>query len=153
MQLANACNQHCRYVFEALCTRQAEANANEEFGVVVATRLGPHRLLMGAEVDCYLPPTSTHSSSSGRASAISNAVSSCGGGSASPGAAGLPSYLELKTYRIPQHRGQQVTLYRHKYAKWWLQSFLAGVPTLGLGGRDDQVGAQGCWVGGCWAAS
>eukprot|EP00983_Pelagomonas_calceolata_P031454 986537-Pelagomonas_calceolata.AAC.5 len=41
--------------------------------------------------------------------------------------------------RIPDHPGQLRTLYAHKYPKWWLQSFLAGVPELILGGRDSQV--------------
>ena len=59
---------------------------------------------------------------------------------------GLQSFLELKTYRLPQHPQQQRSLYRFKHPKWWLQSFLAGVPRLALGARDDKVR---CCAGAC----
>jgi RAT1-interacting protein len=58
---------------------------------------------------------------------------------APPPPPGLQSYLELKTYRLPQHPRQERTLYRFKHPKWRLQSFLAGVPRLALGARDDKV--------------
>ena len=41
--------------------------------------------------------------------------------------------------RLPQNAKQQFNLHKHKHTKWWVQSYLAGVPTLALGGRDDQV--------------
>lgn len=40
--------------------------------------------------------------------------------------------------RLPDHPGQRKTLYAHKYPRWWLQSFLAGVSDIVLGGRDQQ---------------
>ena len=51
----------------------------------------------------------------------------------------LSTLREIKTFTLPQHPGQWVTLYRHKHPKWWLQSYLAGVPALVLGARDKQV--------------
>lgn len=136
--------------FEALCTGQDVADASSEFGVLVRTRVAQHRIYLGAELDCYDPC---------RARA-SPAPASGGSGSGSGGLGGLPqqqqqappplaSCVELKTYRLPSHPGQQRSLYRFKHPKWWLQSFLAGVERLALGGRDDQVG---WWVGGWWCA-
>jgi RAT1-interacting protein len=102
------------YVFEACCTGAAVSDANQETCVLVSTRVGGHRLLLGAEIDCY------------DAAAVA------------PGAPPtLASLRELKTFKAPEHRGQCRTLYALKHPKWWLQSHLAGVAALVLGQRDD----------------
>jgi RAT1-interacting protein len=105
------------YSFEAHCTGAAVADANTECGALVRARLGAHRLLMGAEIDCYDP----------------GVCSAAGGGAPPP----LSSFREVKTCRQPTHRGQWRTMYKHRHPKWWVQSFLAGVTHLVLGFRDD----------------
>lgn len=106
--------------FEAACTGQHVADASKEWGMLVSARLNGLRVLMGAEVDCYDD-------------------SECPPGKKPP----MSSLRELKTYREPQHVGHWKSIHRHKHPKWWLQSFLAGVPALVLGARDDQVGKTG----------
>jgi RAT1-interacting protein len=51
--------------------------------------------------------------------------------------AGGRHYAELKTYMIPRHQKAAADMYNVKHPRWWLQSWLAGVPTLVLGGRDQ----------------
>lgn len=48
------------------------------------------------------------------------------------------SFLELKTLKWPppHARGAVATLYNVKCAKWWWQTFVCGIPTVILGGRD-----------------
>jgi RAT1-interacting protein len=145
------------YRFEALCTAQPVADPNQEYNVLLAARVARHRLLLGAELDCYDPQlhpgaTGSNGSDGGGGFAAASGPAAGGvqaGGSEAAAAAAAPpppppaSWLELKTYRLPRHAGQQRTLHAFKHPKWWLQSFLAGVPRLALGGRDDEVGA-GC---------
>jgi len=99
-------------------------DATSEFAILVKVKLGQQSVLMAAEVDCVDPA----------AQSVATGSTSSGG----PHATHMEPYLELKTYKIPDHPGQLRTLYAHKYPKWWLQSFLAGVPELILGGRDSQ---------------
>ena len=51
-----------------------------------------------------------------------------------PPAAG---YVELKTSRKPGSARELENFERHKLLKFWLQSFLAGVPNVIVGFRDD----------------
>ena len=142
--------------FEALCTGQAVADATSEFGVLLRGRLGRHRLFMGAEVDCYDPSRWQPPAAPGAAVASGGGG---GGAAVQPGPAAaaaqqgelppLEALLELKTYKLPQHAGQQRSVHRWKHPKWWLQSFLAGVPRLALGTRDDQVHGGGLCTGAC----
>ena len=113
----------CTRRFEALCTGQEVADSSGEWGAVVRTRIGRHRIVMGAEIDCYDPQLLPPPEQGSRAAPPPPPA----------------SWLELKTYRIPQAPQQQRTLHRYKHPKWWLQSFLAGVPRLALGGRDSEV--------------
>ncbi|EFJ41536.1 hypothetical protein VOLCADRAFT_98564 [Volvox carteri f. nagariensis] len=77
-------------------------------------RLGRHLILMAAETDAWeTPPEELND----------------------PGAE-FVGYVELKTYVLPQNDRAKERLYRDKYARWWVQSYLAGVPTLVAGGRD-----------------
>jgi hypothetical protein len=38
---------------------------------------------------------------------------------------------------VPKYAGQQRTLVHFKWCKWWLQSWLAGVPTIVAGERTE----------------
>ena len=135
------------------------ADASSEFGLLLRTRIAQHRIYLGAEVDCYDAQLATKGSR--------GAASGSGSGGGSGGQAQqagqqaqqvqqvgpqapqqqqqlplppLGALLELKTYRLPSRPQQQRSIHRYRHPKWWLQSFLAGVPRLALGARDDQVG-------------
>ncbi|GAB2270289.1 NAD-capped RNA hydrolase dxo1 [Dionaea muscipula] len=104
------------YCFENLATEDPSRDdgegihhidANVEFCAVIKTKLGAHRLLMGAEMDCY------DSTDDGRR-----------------------FYVELKTSReLDYHTEERYE--REKLLKFWIQSFLAGVPYIVIGFRDD----------------
>lgn len=125
------------------------ADASSEYGALVRSRLAQHRLLIDAEIDCFDP------AAAGQLPPAEERQQAPGGQQQKRQQQPPPlsSYIELKTYKLPQHPGQQRTLHRHKHPKWWLQSFLAGVPRLALGGRDDQARAcvwRGVLCHGCW---
>ncbi|XP_040989505.1 NAD-capped RNA hydrolase DXO1 [Juglans microcarpa x Juglans regia] len=104
------------YCFESLATedpRRADGegiqnvDANAEYCSVIKTKLGAHRILMGAEMDCC------DSTDEGRR-----------------------FYVELKTSReLDYHTEERYE--REKLLKFWIQSFLAGVPFIVIGFRDD----------------
>jgi len=47
-------------------------------------------------------------------------------------------FVELKTHKIITHRKQEESLIRYKMRKAWLQSYLAGVPWILFGFRDNK---------------
>ncbi|KAL7109016.1 hypothetical protein ACP275_06G149900 [Erythranthe tilingii] len=104
------------YSFEALATEDPtradgegihHVDANVEYCAVIKTKLGAHRILMGAEMDCC------DSTDEGRR-----------------------FYVELKTSReLDYHTEERYE--REKLLKFWIQSFLAGVPYIVIGYRDD----------------
>ncbi|XP_073120895.1 NAD-capped RNA hydrolase DXO1 [Henckelia pumila] len=104
------------YCFETLATedpRRADGegihhvDSNIEYCSVIKTKLGAHRILMGAEMDCC------DSTDEGRR-----------------------FYVELKTSReLDYHTEERYE--REKLLKFWIQSFLAGVPYIVIGFRDD----------------
>ncbi|XP_056687072.1 NAD-capped RNA hydrolase DXO1 isoform X2 [Spinacia oleracea] len=98
------------YCFETLATEDPRRDdgegihhidSNVEYCAVIKTKLGAHRILMGAEMDCC------DSTDDGR-----------------------KFYVELKTSREERYE-------REKLLKFWIQSFLAGVPYIVVGFRDD----------------
>lgn len=89
-------------------------NANEEYCSIVQLTLDKCRLLMAAEIDCV-------------------AESPVGGPNDKVGA----GYVELKTSKQIASSRDMETYERHKLLKFWLQSFLAGVPSIVVGFRDD----------------
>ncbi|CAJ1928779.1 unnamed protein product [Sphenostylis stenocarpa] len=104
------------YCFESLATedpRRADGegihhvDANVEFCSVIKTKLGAHRILMGAEMDCC---DSTND--------------------------GKRFYVELKTSCELNYHSEE-RFEREKLLKFWIQSFLAGVPYIVIGFRDD----------------
>ncbi|XP_010269848.1 PREDICTED: decapping nuclease DXO homolog, chloroplastic-like [Nelumbo nucifera] len=104
------------YCFESLATEDSRGadgdgihhiDANVEFCSVIKTKLGAHRIIMGAEMDCC------DSTDEGRR-----------------------FYIELKTSReLDYHTEERYE--REKLLKFWIQSFLAGVPYIVIGFRDD----------------
>ncbi|CAN4127729.1 unnamed protein product [Withania somnifera] len=76
-------------------------------GGIHHTKLGAHRVLMGAEMDCC------DSTDDGRR-----------------------FYVELKTSRELDYHTEE-RFEREKLLKFWIQSFLAGVPYIVVGFRDD----------------
>jgi len=86
-------------------------NNSEAFCSVVRTRLNKYSLLFGAEVDC----TSLKDEEA------------------------LPthSYIELKTSRIMDNARLFRNFANFKLIKYWAQSYLAGVPKVVCGLRDD----------------
>ncbi|CAL9129945.1 unnamed protein product [Musa textilis] len=103
------------YAFENLATENSTEtgidgkgiDANVEFCSVIKTKLGAHRIIMGAEMDCC------DSTDDGRR-----------------------FYVELKTSRELDYRTEE-RYEREKLLKFWIQSFLAGVPYIVIGFRDD----------------
>lgn len=86
-------------------------NTNEAFCTVMRTKLNAHDIIHSAEVDCCLQT----------------------GSSLDP----PDNYVELKTSREFSSRKQEDNFHRYKTKKWWAQSFLAGVPQITCGFRDD----------------
>ena len=80
---------------------------------MLRSRLGPHSLVCGAEVDWL------DLSAPGDASAMS-------------------SFVELKTSREVESRRQQTTMQKFKMLKWWAQSFLVGIGKVVVGFRDEE---------------
>lgn len=89
-------------------------DATSEFGSVLHVHLGDHRMVMAAEIDCFDQQYS---------------------GGDDP----VPGYVELKTHRVPQSDRATATLYGIKYARWWVQSWLAGVRRIAVGAWEANV--------------
>ncbi|GAV89700.1 RAI1 domain-containing protein [Cephalotus follicularis] len=104
------------YSFESLATEGSKRangegthhiDANVEYCSVIKTKLGAHRILMGAEMDCCDQTQD-----------------------------GRTFYVELKTNRELDYHTEE-RFEREKLLKIWIQSFLAGVPYIVIGFRDD----------------
>lgn len=106
-------SMYCGYRFEALCTGKAEqpVNANSEFCSIVQTKIGNHKLLICSEIDCT--DKVEHE--------------------ADP----LEGYVELKTIKELKESRLVYSLHRHRFLKFWLQSYLAGVPNIVIGQRTE----------------
>ncbi|KAH7373758.1 hypothetical protein KP509_17G073500 [Ceratopteris richardii] len=101
------------YAFERLATEHTTfedsefVDANAEYCALIRTKLGAHRIIMGAEMDCY--------------DGIRN---------------GKRQYIELKTSRVIDSRTVE-RFEKEKLLKFWIQSFIAGVPKIVCAYRDD----------------
>jgi RAT1-interacting protein len=118
------------YNFEAICTGAPYADANSEYGMLVNFKLDGKRknskganpkfsVYLGAEIDAYDPAElpSEHDVQS---------------------IPPISSLREIKTFTRPENDSHWWTTYNLRHPKWWLQSYLAGVPALVLGARDKQ---------------
>lgn len=81
---------------------------------------------MAAEIDCYTPSTSTK-----KRNAEGEEVE------------GIEhkhqrQFIELKTSKVIDSEKAQHNFQRYKLLKFWIQSYLAGVPTIFCGFRDDK---------------
>jgi RAT1-interacting protein len=83
-------------------------NANEEFCAVLRLKLADTVIVMAAECDCE---------------EISQG--------------GERRYVELKTSKLLREQRDRVSFEKHKLLKFWLQSFLAGVPKIVVGFREN----------------
>lgn len=91
----------------------APVNEREEFCIVTRARLESHSLVYGAEVDARDPRAPHHR----------------------PGS--TSAYVELKTSKDCLSERQYLSFCRFKLLKWWVQSFLVGIPRVLCGFRDD----------------
>ncbi|KAJ3187562.1 Suppressor of the cold-sensitive snRNP biogenesis mutant brr1-1 [Irineochytrium annulatum] len=96
-------------------TEEYEVNTNIQFCSVVKTKLGANELLIGAEVDCIDTDSDKGTSSSAR----------------------QKLYAELKTNRIITNDRQRKSFEKFKLLRVYFQSWLAGVPNIVVGFRDD----------------
>ena len=94
-------------------------NANEEFCSIVQLSIEKVKLLMAAEIDCVADKAPS------------------GAAASAPGAPVAKGYVELKTSKIMSSQRDTENFERHKLLKFWLQSFLAGVPSVIVGFRDE----------------
>uniref|UniRef100_A0ACD5U440 Uncharacterized protein n=2 Tax=Avena sativa TaxID=4498 RepID=A0ACD5U440_AVESA len=101
------------YSFENLATENSVdeggrgIDANKEYCSVIKTKLGAHRIIMGAEMDCC------DATDDGR-----------------------QFYVELKTSReLEYHTVEKYE--KEKLLRFWIQSFLAGVSYVVVGFRND----------------
>ena len=88
----------------------AAVDANEEVCCVMSLGLERIKILMAAEIDC-----------------ADEARDGGGGG-----------FVELKTSKAPRSARDTANFERNKLLRYWVQSFLAGVPKIVVGFRDDQ---------------
>lgn len=114
--------EFCGYKFEQLCCDDnVVVDANQEFCSIVKTSIGRHTLLISAQVDCW----------------DSRGLCSCSSRLAYP----ICHYVELKSMKKQTAANATKSMVRslhHKYLRFWIQSFLAGVPHLFIGYRDDR---------------
>ncbi|OQV18171.1 Decapping and exoribonuclease protein [Hypsibius exemplaris] len=83
----------------------------ESFQTVLFSRLKNTGILYGAEMDCYDPEVGTEKAPD--------------------------RYVELKTARNIENNRQYQNFCNHKLMKFWAQSFIAGVPLIVVGFRND----------------
>ncbi|GIY86648.1 decapping and exoribonuclease protein [Caerostris darwini] len=91
-------------------------NEKEEYCIVLKGRLDKHTLLYSAEVDGKDPLYNNNRDKDPQSTQC---------------------YSELKTSRIITTERQHINFCRFKLMKWWLQSFLVGIPNVICGFRDD----------------
>ena len=117
------------YKFEQLCTLEPSADendggaagsasaeavdANEEFCSIVSLGLDRLKLIVCAEIDAV------------------DEIGAKGEGGAKE------SYVEFKTTKLIRTPRDRTSFERYKLLKFWLQSYLAGVPRILCGFRDD----------------
>ncbi|CAB9518439.1 Decapping and exoribonuclease protein [Seminavis robusta] len=107
--------QYYGYRFESVCTGQQDAPVDNryEFCSVLRLNMGDTRIVLAAEMDATTVRTSTSTTS-------------------------VRDYVELKTMRPIRGDRDLQSLYRYRYPKYWLQSYLAGIPTIVVGERTDE---------------
>jgi len=118
--------------FEQACTPGNE-HTPHQFCTIVKSYLNDNRIIMGAEIDCYEDrlvhdnrgAKRDHEGDSKKSKALLSSIQP------------LSSYVELKTYKLLDSRSAENSFQRYKTLSFWIQSFLAGVPVIVCGFRDD----------------
>lgn len=116
------------FKFEQFCTEidyhtTGIVNPNDEFAAVVRAKIGKHRLVLSAEMDCSVANEKHQQPLQGPPR--------------------MELMIELKTSRKIQNDRMKFSFERFKLLSWWIQSFLAGVPRITVGWRDDEGIIQG----------
>lgn len=102
------------YRFESVCTgtEHESVNTNAEFCSVVRLRIGQFRIILSAEIDC----------TDGNPENLNNPVQ---------------QYVELKTMKELRTEKDYHNMYRYRFPKYWLQSYLGGVRYITVGLRSE----------------
>ncbi|GJQ12108.1 hypothetical protein GpartN1_g3899.t1 [Galdieria partita] len=109
---------YCGYKFEQLCTESDDfVDANQEFCSILKTTIGQHTLLVSAQVDCW---DAYHLWSQDDQPEYP-----------------IGHYVELKTMK-KRKKSEAIPCPYQKYLRYWVQCFLAGIPHLFIGYRDDR---------------
>jgi len=117
------------YKFEEGCTEigtpEGGVDPNVQFCSLVELQIGEaNNILLGAEIDCYLP--------TGQKRKLQEENPT-----RSQDSADQSKYIEIKTSRIIDSDRTNHSFLRYKLLKFWIQSHLAGVPSIFCGFRDD----------------
>ncbi|KAJ3298653.1 decapping endonuclease targeting mRNA [Rhizoclosmatium sp. JEL0117] len=107
-------------------------DTNIQYCSIVKTRIGQMDVFIGAEVDCVMDESSTAPSSS---SAVPPSSTSTSNNSSTTSQ--KKQYAELKTHRTLTNTHQTLAFHRQKLLKTYFQCFLAGIPRIVVGFRDD----------------
>jgi len=90
-------------------------NENPEFNCMFVSKIGNFRVQYGAEMDGYMDPKAAQDES-------------------------IPlqpdKFVEFKTSNAIRHPGQERTLRKFKFMKWWAQCFLVGTENVIVGWKD-----------------
>ncbi|ORY84632.1 RAI1 like PD-XK nuclease-domain-containing protein [Leucosporidium creatinivorum] len=95
-------------------------NTNIQYCSLVKTSLGPHRTILGGEVDCLSPRSGLAEGNPGRVKVQTS------------------DFVELKTNLVIRGERDEWGFERNKLLKHYVQSFLLGVPLITVGFRTRQ---------------
>jgi len=90
-----------------------------EFCTVVRLKMNSHAIILGAEIDCFDAKPPIHNSKVTQLP-------------------GLDSYVELKTFKMIDSDKADWNWRRYKLLRFWIQSFLVGVPSIVCGFKNDK---------------
>eukprot|EP01130_Rhizamoeba_saxonica_P004946 TRINITY_DN1996_c0_g1_i5.p1 TRINITY_DN1996_c0_g1~~TRINITY_DN1996_c0_g1_i5.p1 ORF type:complete len:267 (-),score=44.87 TRINITY_DN1996_c0_g1_i5:153-953(-) len=105
--------------FEHYCTHDGDFNdafnPNDEFCSVVRVNIDKYRLIMAAEIDCYEVVYEKRKKTRAK----------------------KEQYVELKTHKIIRNDRDDFSFKKYKLLTCWVQSYLAGVPKIIIGHRNN----------------
>ncbi|EFP76893.2 uncharacterized protein PGTG_02354 [Puccinia graminis f. sp. tritici CRL 75-36-700-3] len=116
--------------YESLVTNPdgfQDVNTNTQWVAVVKANLNGNRIILGGEVDCIDPLVFNQ---------VHQQLSNPHPHHQSPPPIPIDHFVEIKTSVIPSSERDHWNLYRFKMLKFWLQSYLLGVPKIHVGLRD-----------------
>ena len=101
-------------------------HVDKEFCIVTRIRLGDHVVVLGAEVDAWEEELKNETKD--REGPVNNKREES-----------RRTFVELKTSAVIKHSRQQNKFTRFKLMKFWIQSFLVGVPKIVCGFHDNGI--------------